>query len=259
MKDFNWIKGNAFCHRGLHDNKSIPENSLPAFEKAKQLGLGYEYDVYLTLDGKLIVHHDYNLKRSCNLPDKTIRIDTSRLDSYKLMGTQHRIPLFDEVLELTAGDVGMIIEIKPAARSRVEEVCRAVYDRLKDYNGNYCIESFDNRIVDWWVSNHPEVITGQLYDPIFLHTGALKLMKQYRNVDFLALRVDQTRKPYFTSIKSKHQDKLIVAWTVRTPAQLDIARRYADTIIFEHSDKNDGYISIDDALSFTDKGNTTLS
>ncbi len=253
MKDFSWIKGGAFCHRGLHDNKGIPENSLPSFEKAKGMGLGYEFDVYLTLDGQLIVHHDYNLKRSCNRSDKTIRIDTSRLDDYKLMGTPHRIPLFDEVLELTAGDVGMIIEIKPAAGSRVDKVCNAVYDRLKDYKGNYCIESFDNDIVDWWTLNHPEVITGQLYDPFFLHTGALKLMKQYRKVDFLSLRVDQTGKPYFTSIKSAHPDKLIVAWTVRTPEQLEIAKQYANTIIFEHSDKCDGYISVDDALSFTDK------
>ena len=52
MKDFSWIKGGAFCHRGLHDNKGIPENSLPSFEKAKGLGLGYEFDVYLTLDGQ---------------------------------------------------------------------------------------------------------------------------------------------------------------------------------------------------------------
>ncbi|MDE5618722.1 MAG: glycerophosphodiester phosphodiesterase, partial [Clostridia bacterium] len=90
MKDFTWLMGHSFCHRGLHDNKEIPENSLAAFKKAKEKGFGMELDVYLTTDGKLIVHHDYTLKRSCGINVKAPKIDTSRLDDYKLMNTSER-------------------------------------------------------------------------------------------------------------------------------------------------------------------------
>ena len=37
------------AHRGFHDNRGeCPENSLPAFERAIQMGYGIELDVQLT-------------------------------------------------------------------------------------------------------------------------------------------------------------------------------------------------------------------
>ena len=40
------------AHRGFHDNRGeCPENSLPAFERAIQMGYGIELDVQLTKDG----------------------------------------------------------------------------------------------------------------------------------------------------------------------------------------------------------------
>ena len=45
-----------YAHRGLHKiDKSIPENSLPAFEAAARIGYGVELDVHLTRDGRLVV------------------------------------------------------------------------------------------------------------------------------------------------------------------------------------------------------------
>ena len=48
--------GRNYAHRGLHKiDKSIPENSLPAFEAAARIGYGVELDVHLTLDDELVV------------------------------------------------------------------------------------------------------------------------------------------------------------------------------------------------------------
>ena len=45
--------GMNFAHRGLHTrDKSIPENSLPAFERAAHEGYGMELDVQLSKDGQ---------------------------------------------------------------------------------------------------------------------------------------------------------------------------------------------------------------
>ena len=61
------------AHRGFFDNKNgIPENSLPAFQKAVDAGLGIELDVQLSKDGYLLVFHDEDLKRMCGV-DKKIR------------------------------------------------------------------------------------------------------------------------------------------------------------------------------------------
>lgn len=52
-----------WAHRGAH--KDLPENTIPAFAKALDLGVdGIEIDVHLTSDGELVVHHDESLTAS---------------------------------------------------------------------------------------------------------------------------------------------------------------------------------------------------
>ena len=52
------------AHRGFHDNQSeCPENSLPAFERAIEMGYGIELDVQLTKDGEMVVVHDEEIDR----------------------------------------------------------------------------------------------------------------------------------------------------------------------------------------------------
>jgi len=46
-------------HRGARGLKSIPENTLAAFDRALADGCdGFEFDVRLTADGQAVVHHD---------------------------------------------------------------------------------------------------------------------------------------------------------------------------------------------------------
>lgn len=59
-----------YAHRGFHGEEGIPENSMTAFKKAKGLGYGIELDVQLTKDGVMVVHHDYDLKRTCGVNKK---------------------------------------------------------------------------------------------------------------------------------------------------------------------------------------------
>ena len=140
MKNRDFFRGIPFAHRGLHDNKTLPENSLAAFRNAVEHGYGIEFDVYLTDDGTLIVHHDPSLKRSCVIKIHPEKINSSRLDDYKLFGTDERIPRFDEVLALVDGKVKLIIEVK--LTKKYQKTCAALLDALKDYKGEYCIESF---------------------------------------------------------------------------------------------------------------------
>ncbi|MBE6699047.1 MAG: glycerophosphodiester phosphodiesterase, partial [Ruminococcaceae bacterium] len=48
-----------YAHRGLHNGKDAPENSLAAFEAACRAGYGIELDVQLSRDGTVMVFHDY--------------------------------------------------------------------------------------------------------------------------------------------------------------------------------------------------------
>ena len=63
--------GIEYAHRGLH-NKNIPENSLRAFEKAVERGLGIELDIQLSKDGQVVVFHDFTLNRVAGVDGKVI-------------------------------------------------------------------------------------------------------------------------------------------------------------------------------------------
>ena len=82
------------AHRGFFDNKNgIPENSLPAFQKAVDAGLGIELDVQLSKDGYLLVFHDEDLKRMCGVDKKIRELNYAEIQQYTLLDTQERIPL----------------------------------------------------------------------------------------------------------------------------------------------------------------------
>ena len=232
MKEMQWLKETVFCHRGLHNNRDIPENSRAAFLRAAKSGMGSELDVYLTKDGKLIVHHDATLKRMCGMKLSPYRIDTDKLENYPLIGTKETIPLFSDVLEDLGADDRLIVEIKTT--TRVHATCSAVYEALKD----------------WWVKHHPEVVIGQLYDTYSFQFFPAKARRQYKKMDFLAIPVRKPRAEYFGKIKSKHPEKMIIMWTIRTKENYSAALELADNIIFECDDKNADYISVDTAKKF---------
>ena len=239
-KQTDWMTKTVVAHRGLHDNKTLPENSLGAFENAINHGFGIEFDVWRTKDGELVVHHDPKLKRTCLIEGKITDIDTSKLEEYKLMNTEYSIPTFSRVLDLVAGRVNLVIEIKPT--KAVELTCSQVWEELKHYKGNYCIESFDPRVVRWWAKNHPEVILGQLCDYYALHKLMVRAYKQHKYVDFLAVSIKNLPSAYYKKLKRLNPDLIIITWTVRTPEQLTLALENADNIIFETNAKVDGYI-----------------
>ena len=55
----------VWAHRGA--SGYAPENTLPAFQKAFQMGSdGIELDVQMTKDGELVVCHDETIGRTSN-------------------------------------------------------------------------------------------------------------------------------------------------------------------------------------------------
>jgi len=156
--------GRNFAHRGLHsEDKSVPENSLEAFDRAASAGYGIELDVQLSKDGQVVVFHDDDLKRVCGVEQRVDEVDYAELKEMKLCGTEHTVPLFTTVLDTVNGRSPLIVELKTGKRN--EELCKKTCEILAGYKGNYCIESFDPRIVGWFRKNAPEIVRGQLAMP----------------------------------------------------------------------------------------------
>ena len=111
------------AHRGAH--QGIPENSLPAYEKAIALGCDFvEIDARTTKDGKLVSMHnariyDYVDGAGGVVKAKTLA-DLRPLDigvkvAEKWRGT--RIPTIEQILQLCKGRIGIYLDIKDASIS----------------------------------------------------------------------------------------------------------------------------------------------
>ena len=240
-KDLPDLKGWYYAHRGLH-SPGIPENSLAAFLAAKDGGYGIELDVHLMKDGTLAVIHDHSLKRTAGVDVPIEDLTFEELKNYRLEGTDEKIPLLSEVLELYRGEAPLIVELKPTTKNHAA-LCKATCDMLADYNGAYCVESFDPRCVAWLRKNRKEIIRGQLTENFFRSNSklpdAVKFLMKYNffNVatrpDFIAYRFAD-RKNISNFLCRKLWGLQGVTWTIRSKEDFDTAVAEEWIPIFEN-------------------------
>ena len=154
--------GQNLAHRGLHNpEKKAPENSLAAFRAAAQAGYGVELDVRLTRDGQVVVSHDDALARMTYTYKNVAESDYAEIRELRLLGTEEYVPLFTEVLDiLVPAEVPVVVEVK--ACKNWKALCEKTLEILDGYEGKFCVESFDPRIVAWWRFNAPDILRGQL-------------------------------------------------------------------------------------------------
>ena len=87
----------AFAHRGGTDQ--LPENTIPAFRHAFEIGYRYlETDVQLTSDGYLVAFHDNDLFRTCQTKGRINEMTWQEVSQARVDGKEP-IPLLSELLE----------------------------------------------------------------------------------------------------------------------------------------------------------------
>ncbi len=236
-KDF---LGVYYAHRGLHDNASdAPENSMAAFKKAVKKGYGVELDVQLTKDKVPVVFHDFTLERICRREGKVSDYTWQELKEFKLCDSQERIPLFADVLKTVDGKVPLIVELKVEWMDI--SVCPIADRLLRQYQGLYCIESFNPLALSWYRRYHNDVVRGQLADG-FLKSGEFKGILYF----FLQnLLLNWITKPDFIAYNHKYADiaarricrklyrSMAVAWTIKNQEELEKAKGQFDIFIFD--------------------------
>ena len=105
----------VIAHRGASDE--LPENTLPAFERAIELGAdAVELDVHADATGRLVVTHD---------PPR------SRLG----------LPTLEEILDLCRGRIRVMVELKTPYRYRRHDIVRRTLALLDDDGVVVCFEA----------------------------------------------------------------------------------------------------------------------
>ena len=208
-----------------------------AFRAAAEAGYGVELDIQLSRDGQVVVFHDDTLDRVCGVHGRVDEFTFEELRGMRLCGTQETIPLLTEVFEVMGGRTPMIIELKTGRRN--DELCEKGLALMRAYNGPYCIESFDPRIVRWFRKNAKDVLRGQLSDapasfrdepkPLAFALGCL-----FTNVlarpQFIAY--GPGKKPW-TARLAEAMGAIRVCWTVRPEDDINAKEAENDAVIFE--------------------------
>jgi glycerophosphoryl diester phosphodiesterase len=120
-------------HRGAKAYE--PENTLPSFQKAIELGAdGVEFDVHVCKSGELVVIHDFSVDRTTNgtgaISDLTLR----ELKELRINDALE-IPTLAEVLQLFNKSHCINIELK--GRHTAELVCDCIERNVKEHKFDY--------------------------------------------------------------------------------------------------------------------------
>lgn len=226
------------AHRGL--SAIEPENTLPAFKAACEAKYNYvEFDIEPTSDGKWIVMHDDDLRRTTNGHGKITERTLAEVSALKIDNganienyTDLRVPTFEETMALLDRyypNTKPMIEIKSIGKNNLD----SLIEFFKDYAArgrSTIVISFDKDIIDTLYKECPEqtywLLTSGLSDE------AVDFCKNHGNM-----------RAAFNGNNAKNTDSVInaaidagiplAAWTVDSPDTLknlyDLGVRYFTT------------------------------
>ena len=228
------------AHRGAAGTR--PELTRPAFERALEIGVDMiELDVQLTRDERLVVLHDRELGRTlqghgpvrdCTLAELT-ELDAGAWFALEYAGA--RSLSLDEVLDLTAGEAALNVEIKsPAADWDATARVLVALLEAKDRLHSTIISSFETGALRAVREHCEEARLGVLWhsrelDPMWLLAEALKarsIHPQWALVDSAV-------------VGQAHDSGLaVIVWTVNEPETIaHLAALGVDGIISDYPER----------------------
>ncbi len=237
----NQFTNHRYAHRGLHNKPTIPENSLAAFHTAAEKGYAIELDVHLMKDGNIAVIHDSSLKRTTGYDVAIEALETNDLKKFKLEGSSEHIPTLDEVLIEVDGRVPLLIEIKTA--SNAAAATKRTVEKLSKYRGDYCIESFDPRVIMWLRKNTPHIVRGQLVQNFFKNKSGFSF---FVRLILTPLLLNCVSRPDFIAVNYLDRGSLQIkialkllklkgfAWTITNKKDLIQLEKEGYAVIFEN-------------------------
>lgn len=224
------------AHRGA--NRYAPQNTIPAFEKAVSLGAdGVEFDVQMTLDGVLVVCHNFTVDQTSNghgfiseMDFEDLRkLDFGSWFSPEFAGT--KIPTLEEVLRVVQNMKLINIEIKRPSTAHRKEVVRKTVEIIREMKltDRVVVSSFDYCVIDEVKRIAPEIPCGLLYSfrdrkrAGMDHGKYLSVIKQHK-----AEAVHPTYNYIFNPIyllRCKVHHVTINAWGVKKPEHMKYVRK----------------------------------
>ncbi len=207
------------AHRGASVN--YPENTMAAFIGAKKLNADWiELDVQQTKDGKIIVLHDTNLKRTTGVNKNTWETnydEIKKLDAGSFFSPKfkdERIPLLEDVIVFAkSNNIELNIELKPTGKEKDFE--KNVIDIITkyDFQDKCVITSQVYSVLENVKAYNKDIKT--VYVMSFAYGDITKL----KCADNFSIEASSINK---TLVKKVHNEgKELYAWTVNTKENIN--------------------------------------
>lgn len=235
------------AHRGLHDTaKRRVENTAPAFLAAIDKEYGIECDLQSAQDGTPLVFHDPTLNRLVAGSGPVAALSPRNLARLRYRGQDEKILTFAQFLDLVAGRVPILVEVKSTGRATPAQYLEKIARTATSYKGPIALMSFDRASVAALGELAPTVPRGpviggrQLLASLWA-TGARRrespaasrlFGRAPEGVGFYAVDVKLVAVAR-TWMRHHGVDMPLFTWTIRTPRQRVRAARWADAPIFE--------------------------
>ncbi len=234
------------AHRGLHDVRGgRPENSVAAVRAAIAAGYGIEIDLQFSSDARAMVFHDYDLARLTGIRGPIRQRTAQDLTAMPLLGGAEGIPTFAALLDLVAGRVPLLVELKDQHGQMGEtdgQLEQAVAEDLRGYDGPVALMSFNPHSVAKLRDLAPDVPRGLVtcryrrIDWPLLKRGVRHRLRDIPDYDrvgasFISHSAKGLNQPRVTDLKAN--GAAVLCWTIRSATEEAQARKVADNITFE--------------------------
>lgn len=204
-------------HRGA---AQIPENTIPSFAKALEMGAdGIELDVRQTADGELVVVHPSVVNNKA--------LNVSTYEEIRQLPDGYEVPLFKDVLKQFGKKTFLDIEFKtPGFEPKAIELIRKYVNPQKTL-----VSGFDTSMLNKVHDLFPEVSLGYIYN-------RTQDEEQWHNcpVDYV---IPQFRLASREMIEEVHGEGLkVVPWTANEEPEIDrLIELGVDGIISDYPEK----------------------
>jgi glycerophosphoryl diester phosphodiesterase len=241
----SWLTARPIAHRGLHDKaRGVIENSLSAARAAIEGRYAIECDVQLSSDGEAFVFHDFTLDRLTTEKGLVRDKSAATIATTALAGSSDRIPTLAAFIDMIAGQVPLVVEIKSLFDGDMALTQRTLDVLASRLQWPIVVKSFDPRIVAELRRLAPSVTRGIVAMNDYNYPDYKHLSAQERHAMANLLHFRETR-PDFISWRVRDLpsaapfltrgalDLPLMTWTVRTPEDRAKAAAYADQMVFE--------------------------
>ena len=235
------------AHRGLHDAaQGRVENAWLSFAAAIAKGYGIECDVRPAAGGRPIVFHDETVDRLIDGAGPVAALKAADLKRLRYRANNaERISTFADFLDLVAGKVPLLVEVKSEWEPPGRAFMRKIAELANAYRGPLALMSFDPAVMIALKDLAPTIprgIVSGLYEGDGWWRTTLSAERAFRLAhllesgpvapSFYAYHIKALPTPVTRYVREV-QGLPLFTWTVRTADDRARTNSFADAPIFE--------------------------